>query len=103
VRPTEDGVAIRLRRLGGEVGARAGRGVTLLDALLAAGASVPHRCREARCGRCRVWVAAGAPALAPPGEAERRRLGAAAATGARLMCQARVAAPEAAHEVVVEA
>lgn len=102
MRETGDSVAIRLRRLGREVGARAGRGETLLDALLAAGGPVPHRCRQARCGRCRVWVAAGAAALAPPGEAERRRLGA-AATGARLMCQARVAAPEAAAEVVVEA
>lgn len=65
-------------------------GQALLEAFLAAGLAAPHRCRQARCGRCRVYVSAGADALAAAGEAERARLGAALGAGARLMCQARV-------------
>jgi ferredoxin len=87
-------VAVEVRRLWGQREATVTRVDTskpLLEALEAAGVALPHRCREARCGRCRARVVGGQAALAPAGPAERARLGPALARGERLLCQARVA------------
>lgn len=86
-----EGLGVEVRGLGGVRRLDAAAGQALLEAFLAAGLTAPHRCRQARCGRCRVYVAAGAEALEAPGDAERARLGAALGAGVRLMCQARVA------------
>lgn len=66
------------------------RGITLLEGLLGAGLPVPHQCREARCGRCRVRVTYGLDALTPVGERERLRLGSMAPPATRLLCQTQV-------------
>lgn len=67
-------------------------GTVLLEGMLDAGLPAPHRCREARCGRCRVTVASGGEALYPADAAECARLGGALSQGQRLMCRARARA-----------
>lgn len=95
-------LGVEVRGLWGVRRLDAAAGQALLEAFLAAGLPVPHRCRQALCGRCRVFVAAGGDALARPGEAERLRLGAMVDAGMRLMCQARpLAACERAHVTLV--
>ncbi|CCD98671.1 adenylate/guanylate cyclase domain-containing protein [Bradyrhizobium sp. STM 3809] len=58
---------------------------------------------RARCGRCRVRIEEGAPALAPPGAAERGLLaGLKAPENVRLACQIRPAAPLTITPLVVD-
>ena len=84
-------LAVEIRGLGRSRRLEVAPGTAILEALLTAGLPAPHRCRQALCGRCRVFVAAGAKALEPPGVSERVRLGPMLAMGMRLMCQARPA------------
>lgn len=97
-------MVVEVRGLGGTRRLEVAPGAPMLEALLAAGLPAPHRCRQARCGRCRVHVAAGAARLEAASPVEAARLGAALASGMRLMCQARARAASgaAAGALVVE-
>jgi ferredoxin len=97
-------LVVEVRGLGGVRRLEAADGEALLEAFLRQGLPAPHRCRRAQCGRCRVFVAAGADTLEPAGAAERARLGPMIASGMRLMCQARAraASERAGGRLVVE-
>ncbi len=100
----DDGTDVEVRGLGGVRRFALAPDVALLEAFLGAGLPAPYRCRQARCGRCRVFVAGGGERLAPPGEAERRRLGEATERGLRLLCQARLGPPrpEGGQHLIIE-
>ncbi len=67
-------------------------GTTLLDAVVAAGLPIARACgRDGLCGRCGVYVVAGAGAIGPESEAEAAAKGRNRIDPAiRLACQARV-------------
>ncbi len=67
-------------------------GVTVLEAARRAGVTLPTRCSgKASCLMCKVTVdEQEAAQLAPPGEAEGRKLGSLLDQGFRLACQAAV-------------
>lgn len=92
---------VEVRGLGGTRRIAVAADTALLEAMLAAGLPAPHRCRQARCGRCRVTVVDGAGALTSPGPAEEFRLGAALEQGQRLMCQARPAQADGDRQAVL--
>lgn len=69
-------------------------GQSLLDAAWELGADIRADCGgKGACGKCRIVVGRGGPSLPPPGEVERRVLGAKLKTGYRLACCTPVCGP----------
>jgi 2Fe-2S ferredoxin len=69
----------------------AAAGTSLLQALLAAGEPMAHKCNgKAECGACHLFVQAGRKSLARPTRAENEKLDSIPGVGAksRLACQA---------------
>ena len=88
-RPSAAGPAVRFRPSGARVTVPTGAFLTL--AANRASAGVVHDCDGLGvCGTCRVRIEAGADALSPVEERERRQLGPAVDRGWRLCCLARV-------------
>jgi ferredoxin len=88
-KPVAERPAVRFRPSGVRVTVPAGAFLTLAAARAAAG--VIHDCDgQGVCGTCRVEIEAGAEALSPVEEMERRQLGPAVDRGWRLCCLARV-------------
>lgn len=69
------------------------QGEILLEAALRKGVSLSHWCRFGDCGKCKVFVEAGAENLSPPSKAELTKLRERVGQGYRLACQAQVRGP----------
>jgi ferredoxin, 2Fe-2S len=68
----------------------AGEGITVLQALLAAGVDTPHKCGgEAKCGTCHLFVLEGRKGLSKIQRAENEKLDSIVGVGSksRLACQ----------------
>lgn len=86
-------IRVKFSLPGGEKVIDASAGLSILEAALAQGVPLQYGCREGRCGRCGVAVAGPAGALAPPGQAETKKLGKRRIkAGQRLACQAQITA-----------
>jgi 2Fe-2S ferredoxin len=82
---------------------QAAAGATILDALLAAGEPIPHKCNgKAECGACHLFVQAGRKSLSRPSRAENEKLDALPGVGAksRLACQAQLGEEDVAVELL---
>ena len=87
--PSADDPAVRFRPSNTRV--TVPRGAFLTLAAVRAAAGVVHDCDgQGVCGTCRVKIEAGAEALSPVEERERRQLGPAVDRGWRLCCLTRV-------------
>ena len=68
-------------------------GMSILEALLAAGEKVPHKCEgKAECGSCHIFVVEGRKTLSKTQRLENERLDAIVGVGSnsRLACQAKL-------------
>ncbi len=73
----------------------AAEGISILQALLAAGEAIPHKCDgKAECGSCHIFVHEGRKGLSKIQRDENERLDAIVGVGSksRLACQARLGA-----------
>ncbi len=71
----------------------AAEGASVLEALLAAGQAIPHKCEgEAKCGSCHIFVHEGRKSVSRMQRAENERLDTIVGIGSksRLACQTRL-------------
>ncbi|HBG31777.1 2Fe-2S iron-sulfur cluster-binding protein [Candidatus Macondimonas diazotrophica] len=75
----------------------AAEGQTLLELILAAGESIPHKCDgNAKCGSCHIFVQAGRKSLSKISPLENEKLDSIVGVGSksRLACQSRITGTE---------
>jgi len=78
-------------------------GATILDALLAAGEQIGHKCHgKAECGACHLFVQAGRKSLSRPTRAENEKLDSIPGVGAksRLACVTQLGEEDVAVELL---
>ncbi|OIQ86313.1 2Fe-2S ferredoxin [mine drainage metagenome] len=84
---------------------QADAGSSILAAMLAAGASVAHKCEgKAECGSCHIFVTEGRKSLSKPQRLENEKLDATVGVGSksRLACQAILGEEDVTIEIPVD-